>query len=356
MGWLAGVGFHFAGRNLTSVRQNGNDSFAHLSRLLKSHNISQLMALDFNSIKFLLWAKNLGVSFERTLTLGHQGFNCPSAKFKRTLKDFGISATQEEINHCFSHAPMTALYADGFFRFLGAKETASVDRSDFEGATLLHDFNERFPENVRGHFDLVVDGGTLEHIFNYPAALRNCLELPRVGGHFVTITPASGQMGHGFYQFSPELFFRVFSEENGFTICKIILFDISKTEAVFYEVKDPSITRQRSELFTSRPLQMAVLAQKTAEIPVFAKPPQQSDYVTVWESHKKNSASDKARSHVGLFKRLRIKLNLYWPFWLRRLRDTWKYRWQHGLPNLNNHRHFRRLSHEEISRERAIKK
>ena len=62
---------------------------------------------------------------------------------------------------------MTALYADEFFRFLGAKEMASVDLSNFEEATMLHDLNERFPEKVRGHFDLVVDGGTLEHIFNY---------------------------------------------------------------------------------------------------------------------------------------------------------------------------------------------
>jgi SAM-dependent methyltransferase len=314
------------------------------------------MALEFNSVKFLLWSKNLGVSFERTLTLGHQGFNCPPAKFKRTLKDFGISATQDEINRCFSHAPMTALFADEFLRFLGAKEAASVDRSDFEGATLLHDLNERFPENVRGHFDMVVDGGTLEHIFNYPAALRNCLEVLRVGGHFATITPASGQMGHGFYQFSPELFFRVFSAENGFAIRKLILFDLSKMESAFYEVKDPSITRQRGELSTSKPMQIAVLAQKIAEVPVFATLPQQSDYMAVWEKHQETNAPGHASHRSGLLQRVRVKLNPYWPFWLRRWRDTLKYRWQHGLPSLNNHRHFRRLSLEEICGERVSKK
>jgi SAM-dependent methyltransferase len=314
------------------------------------------MGLDFNSVKFLLWAKNLGVSFERTLTLGHQGFYCPPARFKRALGDFGLAGTPDEINRCFSHPPMTALFADEFFRFLGAKETASVDRNNFEDATLLHDLNEQFPENVRSHFDLVVDGGTLEHVFNYPAALKNCLELIRVGGHFVTITPVSGQMGHGFYQFSPELFFRVFSAENGFVIRKIILFDISKTESIFYEVKDPSATRQRSELSTSRPIQMAVLAQKIAEVPAFATPPQQSDYVAVWENHKKINSGDKIQSHPGLFRRLRIKLNPYWPFWLRHWRNVCRYRWQHGWPSLNNHRHFRKLSSEEICRERVPKK
>jgi SAM-dependent methyltransferase len=309
------------------------------------------MGLDFNSVKFLLWAKNLGVSFERTLTLGRQGFYCPPAKFKRALKDFGMTATPDEINRCFRHAPMTALYADEFFHFLGAKEAAAVDRSDFEGATLLHDLNDRFPEKARGQFDLVVDGGTLEHIFNYPAALRNCLELLRVGGHFVTIAPASGQMGHGFYQFSPELFFRVFSAENGFAIRKIVLFDASKAEPAFFEVNDPAVTCQRSELFSSRPMLMILLAQKIADVPVFATPPQQSDYVAVWEKNQEINAVEKASRHSRA-RQLRIKLNPYWPWWLRRWRDILIYRWRHGPPSLKNRRHFRRLKWREIYGER----
>jgi hypothetical protein len=37
-----------------------------------------------------------------------------------------MTATPDEINRCFRHAPMTALYADEFFHFLGAKEAAAV--------------------------------------------------------------------------------------------------------------------------------------------------------------------------------------------------------------------------------------
>jgi hypothetical protein len=314
------------------------------------------MGLDFNSVKFLLWSKNLGVSFERTLTLGHQGFYCPPSRFRRAVRDFGLAATPDAINQCFRHTPMTALYADEFFGFLGTQEMVTVDRSDFEGATLLHDLNDRFPEKIRGHFDLVVDGGTLEHIFNYPAALRNCLELIRVGGHFVTFTPASCQMGHGFYQFSPELFYRVFSAENGFAIRKLVLFECLKEDSAYYEAKDPAVTQQRSELFSSRPMQMAVLAQKIADVPVFAAPPQQSDYAAAWEGHQQASAVKKTGSHSDRFRQLRIKLNPYWPWWLRRWRDSLRYRWLQGSPTLGNHRHFRKLSREEIIRERAVSK
>ncbi|HTA94942.1 MAG TPA: hypothetical protein VK769_02340, partial [Verrucomicrobiae bacterium] len=268
------------------------------------------------------------------------------------VKDFGIHGTPDQIARCFSHAPMTSLFADNFFNLLGAKETVSVDRSDFEGATLLHDLNEQFPENLRGQFDMVFDGGTLEHIFDYPAALRHCLELLHIGGHFVTITPASGHMGHGFYQFSPELFFRVFSAENGFALRKIVLYDCSKTDADFYEVKDPARTGRRTELATSGVIQMAVLAQKIAVQPMFARAPQQSDYAAAWENHQSRAQDKDAQDASGALRRLRIKMNPYWPFWLRHLRDYLRYRLQHGRPTLKDHCHFRRLAPEEIFRER----
>src|SRR6266853_5261763 len=183
------------------------------------------MALDFNALKVALWARNLGVSYERTLTLGHQGLDCSPRQLRRALRDFGLPAAPDQLERCLHRAPYSALYADELLRFLGAKELVSVDRSGFEGATRLHDLNEPFPERDRAAFSLVLDAGTLEHIFNYPAALRHCLELVQRGGHFLTTTPANNLVGHGFYQLSPELFFRVFSAENGFALRKIVLYD-----------------------------------------------------------------------------------------------------------------------------------
>ena len=37
-----------------------------------------------------------------------------------------------------------------------------------------------------------------------------------VGGSIFVNTPANNMMGHGFYQFSPELMYRIFAEANGF--------------------------------------------------------------------------------------------------------------------------------------------
>ncbi|MCA1572803.1 MAG: hypothetical protein LC798_21415 [Chloroflexi bacterium] len=43
---------------------------------------------------------------------------------------------------------------------------------------------------------MVLDGGTLEHVFDYPTALRGALDAVRLGGHFIAVTPANGWCGH----------------------------------------------------------------------------------------------------------------------------------------------------------------
>jgi len=310
------------------------------------------MGLDYNSIKLLLWAKNLGVGFDRCVTLGRQGLDCSPRRFRRVVREFGIRATEEEALRCLRHEPCSSLYAEEFLRFLGAQEIVSVDRSDFEGATLLHDLNERFPETQRERFTLVLDAGTLEHIFDYPSALRHSLELVAPGGHFITTaTPAQNLMGHGFYQLSPELFFRTFCGENGFALRKIVLFDTSRIDAPFFEVHDPALTGKRTELKSSRPMHLAVLAQRTESKPILAHHPQQSDYAAAWQRHQ---AAARAPTPVTTpIERFRTAMNPYWPYWLRRLRRRLAYTWNRGSPSLGNRRQFRRLSQEEIFRERA---
>jgi hypothetical protein len=44
-----------------------------------------------------------------------------------------------------------------------------------------------------------------------------------IGRHFVAVTTANNFMGNGFYQFGPELYYRILSEENGFLVEEMIL-------------------------------------------------------------------------------------------------------------------------------------
>ena len=278
------------------------------------------MAIDSNGLKLLLWAKSLGASYKKTITLGRQGVTFTLGDLYRAVKECGQTISQQKAEECFKKSPMTGLYAEGLFSALGAEELVSVDRSSFEGASCLHDLNNPFPANMHHSFDMVIDGGTLEHIFNYPNALRNSMHLVRNGGHFVTIAPANSLLGHGFYQISPELFFRVFNNSNGFQLIKIVLFSADTKFATFYEVTDPAICGSRVELADSQPMYLAVIAKRTNENPLLDAQIQQSDYVAVWNSHVNDSTS--AHPKTDLLSKLRIKLNPYWPAWLYSIRTT----------------------------------
>ena len=54
---------------------------------------------------------------------------------------------------------------------------------------------------------MIIDGGTMEHIFHIPNVLNNIYRMLRVGGRIIHISPSSNYVDHGFYSFSPTLFY-----------------------------------------------------------------------------------------------------------------------------------------------------
>jgi hypothetical protein len=237
------------------------------------------MGIDRDSAKFLLWARQRGVDFSRPLMIGRMGLHLTIAQLRRVLAEFGLERTHAEVAALFAERNG---YAEPFFRLLGAEGLTSLDASGFEGATLLHDLNRPIPEEWRARYSVVFDGGTLEHVFNYPTGLRNCLEMVAVGGHFLTITPANNYMGHGFYQFSPELYARVLHEENGFALEKMFVFEPGADR--WYEVVDPATAGKRVRLVNRRPTLLVAWARRTHLTEIFAQPPQQSDYTVEWDA------------------------------------------------------------------------
>lgn len=172
-------------------------------------------------------------------------------------------------------------YIEPFLRMLGAEEICSIDASPYEGASFIHDMNLPIPSQLKNNFTVVIDGGSLEHIFDYPRGVKNVMEMVRVGGHFLGINPTNGCMGHGFYQFSPELYFRIFAKDNGFSVERIFLFE-SLPKAKWYEVNDPERVRKRVGLINVHPTHMLIQAKKLNSVPIFTSSPKQSDYVALW--------------------------------------------------------------------------
>jgi hypothetical protein len=182
---------------------------------------------------------------------------------------------------------------------LGSTEIESIDFSDFEGATIQHDMNQPIDASLEQRFDAVIDGGSLEHIFNVPVAIANCMRMTKVGGCLMVCSPANNHFGHGFYQFSPDFFFRLFQPENGFEIGKVVLIEhafpgveLSRNHRC-YEVIDPANVMRRVGLVSSSPMLVMTIAKRISAAPIFATFPQQSDYQKRWnESYSASHGSN----------------------------------------------------------------
>jgi hypothetical protein len=235
------------------------------------------VGLDSNGIKLMLYVRRLGVDFTNVVTIGRQGMHLSYKQVQRQLSKFGLACPSEK-----TFGDLT--YCEPFFRFLGASAVESIDYSHYENATIIHDMNKPIEEGIKGRFSAVVDAGTLEHIFNCAVAIKNCMELVKVGGHFVGITPTNNFMGHGFYQFSPELFFAVFRAENGFEILKMIICE-DYEDAPWYEVSKPSGgIKGRVTLVNHQPTYLMCIARRIAcQGEPFRRGVQQPAYMEEWE-------------------------------------------------------------------------
>src|ERR1041384_1061854 len=246
------------------------------------------MGIDIETARFLLARRGEKSSFERCATLGRQHYYVSNRETRGLLREFGLP--QDDFPHLFPKEYPT--YSEPFWQMLGAKTLHTIDASDFEGATHVHDLNQPVPNSWKAAYDLVCDCGTLEHVFNFPAAIRNCMEIVKIGGHFFTQAPANNNFGHGFYQFSPELFYRVLSPKNGFKVEHCIAVEQSPRRR-WFAVTDPEVARARVTLINAAPVILFVWAKRVELKPLFQETPQQSDYAAAWA----DSDTHESRKH-----------------------------------------------------------
>jgi hypothetical protein len=246
------------------------------------------MGFDANSTRLIFLCREEKINFGKTLTLGRQELHLSEKELQSLLNRYFNSAiSAKEI------LTMRNGYCEPLLNILGAESVDSMDTSNYENATILHDLNLRISEDLKEQFSTVIDSGTLEHVFNFPTAIKNCMEMIKLSGYYIGITPANNFFGHGFYQFSPELLFRIFSDQYGFHVKKMILFT-DKPKSRFYEVVDPLKINSRVIMANYLPSYLFVLAQRVSIKEPFGEQPQQSDYQhDKWLNHTNKSSVGK---------------------------------------------------------------
>ncbi|MBK1670986.1 hypothetical protein CKO28_23545 [Rhodovibrio sodomensis] len=210
--------------------------------------------------------------------------------------------------HSKQAADHAEVFADYIHRTHPSVAVEALDGSAYEGAEIVHDLNVPIePDSAlaANTYDMVLDGGTLEHVANPLAGLYNYLTLLKEGGVLYVQTPATNYFGHGFYQFSSDFFYRFCNATGGAEVLDCFLEEHrlnnpALTRNRYYDAPDPAHVNRRTMMHTRTPVLIHVVARKTGptRLPHALV---QSDYQTVWHGEKTRLASGRA---TGLAKSL----------------------------------------------------
>jgi hypothetical protein len=225
------------------------------------------MGIDMHALNLLRWASSKSNGLGVTATIGRQAIYVPPAKLNTQV--------------CLSEKYGNPQYCEELLlEAFGAERVDSFDNSDYEGCTYVADFSK--PLDPPGNYDTVIDCGCIEHIYNIPQALWNISLLCKERGQILHCLPTNGFCGHGFWQISPELFFSLYSAENGYGETQVFIAD-TRDESSWYEVPVPSEGRRVTVRSPSdNPLYVIC---RTVKFRAFShENVQQSDYAFIWKA------------------------------------------------------------------------
>lgn len=238
------------------------------------------MGVHIPNLDFLLRFR--GRKLGDTVMLGRQGFHIPLEPERVEYRAAKAVLEQYDPGAKLETLVGSDGYCEPLFKFLGSTAVSSIDASPFEGADIIHDLNDPVPSSLHDKFDCIFDGGTIEHIYDVPMVFRNVDAMLRVGGLFLTSMAANNFLGHGFYQFSPELLWRVFSQTNGYYIEMMQLVDESN-EPQPKPVEDPKIAGRRDEIRGTKGCTLLLMAARKLWQKADRNSVQQSDYQSAWQ-------------------------------------------------------------------------
>ena len=172
----------------------------------------------YGTVDFMKEALHADFSEKTFLMLGKQKvYDATKADIFVMAKKLGVKLNYKKLRNTPPHlGGMTDSYS--IFESLGFREVHAMDVSEYENADIIFDLNSRkLPSQLKNRFDYILDGGTTEHVFDYPQALKNIAEMLKIGGKIFHYTPTYSWTNHGYYSISPSLFVD-FYESNGFQI------------------------------------------------------------------------------------------------------------------------------------------
>lgn len=175
------------------------------------------------------------IGAQRGLVLGRQKLHLRPPglrKLVRRVQEYGIAVSPEDLTQ-----------EDGFTEALlsafGYPNMEALDFTAAEGADHIHDLNQPVPPALKKQFDLIIDGGTTEHVFQIGVALENCHEMLKPGGVMMSFVAADGWFGHGFFQTGPDVPWRYWHHCLGYEVLEASAQERQGKQR-YFEIPDPT--------------------------------------------------------------------------------------------------------------------
>jgi hypothetical protein len=125
------------------------------------------------------------------------------------------------LGDCTFHVPWARHDGRDLHRFVGVVGLQEADTIDLFGSpTIRADLQQPLSDDLRDHYDVVIDAGTMFCCFDVAAVWRNALLMLKTGGTIVHIDALTGHIGRGYYNFQPALFRDLYAA-NGFEILRV---------------------------------------------------------------------------------------------------------------------------------------
>lgn len=200
------------------------------------------MGLSRSAIRVLLHENKRAKLKGRILSLGRQDIFVTRPQLIEIMQEFGLKPVRHAdrlLSRKESEGKREFISDEYLFQAMGFSECRSLDASSYEDADFIFDMNKaETPADLVNQWDIVLDGGAIEHIFHVPNVMANIFRMLKVGGRIIHMAPSSNHMDHGFYMFSPTFFWDYYMA-NGFdvNVCQIFRYKADWLTGV-WEISD----------------------------------------------------------------------------------------------------------------------
>ena len=141
-------------------------------------------------------------------------YQIDKTNFKNAYKDklAKDSTTRHSLGNIYDHV---------FYQCFSDCNYTCADISDYEGATLLHDFSKPISKKYYNKYDSIVNFSSMDNMFDPVTFLKNTSHMLKDNGRIFHLEVAGHYPG-AYLMYTPEYFFSYYAMNN-FMDCKVYL-------------------------------------------------------------------------------------------------------------------------------------